>query len=112
MSGRICEDLVQILLGSGEATQWSAPGHVRLGLAVLEDYHLLGKQIVGTVLRTCAWEMALPGGTLRVSRIAQFTAYLFLQMPQGCIQSLSNEVIDSFIAEIMPAQTVGKERRA
>lgn len=58
MSGRICEELVQVLLRSGEATPWSAPGDVRLGLAVLEDYDLLGKQIVGTVLRAVGWPVA------------------------------------------------------
>ena len=58
MSGRICEELVQVLLRSGEATPWSAPGDVRLGLAVLEDYHLLGKQIVRTVLRASGWPVS------------------------------------------------------
>lgn len=58
MSARICEDLVEALLGPDEATQFAAPGHVRLGLAVLEDYHLLGKQIVRTVLRASGWPVS------------------------------------------------------
>ncbi|WP_242470823.1 cobalamin B12-binding domain-containing protein [Thiocystis violacea] len=58
MSGRICEELVEELLGEARDIDFATPGEAgaatrapRLAIAVLEDYHLLGKQIVRTVLR-------------------------------------------------------------
>lgn len=64
MSGRICEELVEGLLS--EPPQAGAPAHERrdgrppaprLAIAVLEDYHLLGKQIVRTVLRAAGYQV-------------------------------------------------------
>jgi methanogenic corrinoid protein MtbC1 len=55
MSGRICEELVNALLDPAEEVQLTAPGGARLALAVLDDYHLLGKQIVRTVLCAAGW---------------------------------------------------------
>lgn len=55
MSGRICEELVNVLLDPAEEVELTAPGGARLALAVLDDYHLLGKQIVRTVLRAAGW---------------------------------------------------------
>jgi methanogenic corrinoid protein MtbC1 len=55
MSGRICEELVDTLLGPVQEIPLATPGNVRLALTVLEDYHLLGKQIVRTVLRAAGW---------------------------------------------------------
>lgn len=55
MSGRICEALLDQLLGglTSPSAQASAAGDgaARVAIVVLEDYHLLGKQIVRTVLR-------------------------------------------------------------
>lgn len=65
MSGRICEELVDDLLS--ETRQGGAPPHggqgtqtlePRLAIAVLEDHHLLGKQIVRTVLRAAGYEVS------------------------------------------------------
>lgn len=56
MSGRICEELLDQLLtdrsrtGAGEPVP--AAGAPRLAIAVLEDFHLLGKQIVRTMMRS------------------------------------------------------------
>ncbi|MCC6136837.1 MAG: cobalamin-dependent protein [Candidatus Contendobacter sp.] len=55
MSGRICEEMVDVLLGPAATTPRVAPGNARLALAVLDDYHLLGKQIVRAVLRAAGW---------------------------------------------------------
>ncbi|MTW19780.1 cobalamin B12-binding domain-containing protein [Allochromatium palmeri] len=58
MSGRICEELLEELFG--EALSDDLPetdGPPRLGIAVLEDYHLLGKQIVRTVLRAAGYRV-------------------------------------------------------
>ncbi|NEV60566.1 cobalamin B12-binding domain-containing protein [Thiorhodococcus minor] len=64
MSGRICEELVEELLS--ETRQDSEPADAdpgpqaqapRLAIAVLEDHHLLGKQIVRTVLRAAGHQV-------------------------------------------------------
>ena len=48
MSGRICSDIVDDLLPLSSETARESP---RTAIAVLEDYHLLGKRIVYSVLR-------------------------------------------------------------
>lgn len=48
MSGRICEELVDGLLPPGDPQRKDQP---RLAIAALDDYHLLGKRIVYSVLR-------------------------------------------------------------
>lgn len=54
MSGRICEDLVDALLPSGSAIRKDQP---KMAVAVLEDYHLLGKRMVYAVLRASGYEL-------------------------------------------------------
>jgi methanogenic corrinoid protein MtbC1 len=48
MTGRICEELVDRLLPAGAPSPAAPP---RQAIAVLDDYHLLGKRIVLSVLR-------------------------------------------------------------
>ena len=59
MSGRICEELLEELFGEVLATDppASETAPPRLAIAVLEDYHLLGKQIVRTVLRAAGYRV-------------------------------------------------------
>jgi len=54
MSGRICEDLVNELLPQSVSPQKNKP---KMAIAVLEDYHLLGKRIVYAHLRSCGFEL-------------------------------------------------------
>ncbi len=50
MSGRLCEDMMDTIIVSCPSTQqFQAP----IAIAVLEDYHVLGKRIVCSVLRSC-----------------------------------------------------------
>lgn len=49
MSGRICEELMDELLPPGTARRRSQPA---MAIATLEDYHLLGKRLVYSVLRS------------------------------------------------------------
>ncbi len=50
MSGRLCENIMDTII----VTHSSAPqAHVPIAIAVLEDYHVLGKRIVRSVLRSC-----------------------------------------------------------
>jgi methanogenic corrinoid protein MtbC1 len=54
MSGRICEDLVDVFLPPGAPDRKDQP---KMSIAVLEDYHLLGKRIVYSVLRASGFEL-------------------------------------------------------
>jgi len=54
MSGRICEELVDALLLPGSADRKSQP---QMAIAALQDYHLLGKRIVYSVLRASGFEL-------------------------------------------------------
>lgn len=48
MSGRICEELVEELLPAAPTERRQQP---TLGLAILEDHHMLGKRMVAAMLR-------------------------------------------------------------
>ncbi len=54
MSGRICEQLVDTILPPDSPNRKSQP---RMAVAVLQDYHLLGKRIVYSVLRASGFEL-------------------------------------------------------
>lgn len=54
MSGRICEELVNGLLPPGDPQRKNQPS---MAIAVLDDYHLLGKRIVYSVLRANGFEL-------------------------------------------------------
>ena len=54
MSGRICEELVDTILPHSSPTRKNQP---KMAIAVLGDYHLLGKRIVYSVLRASGWEL-------------------------------------------------------
>lgn len=55
MSSRICEDIVDEALPPTVAERKSAP---RVAIAVLADYHMLGKRIVLSVMRASGIEVA------------------------------------------------------
>jgi methanogenic corrinoid protein MtbC1 len=54
MSGRICEEIVDQLLPPAVAPRKGDPV---MALAVLEDYHLLGKRIVYSTLRASGYQL-------------------------------------------------------
>jgi methanogenic corrinoid protein MtbC1 len=54
MAGRICEELVDDLLPPADVER----RRPRMAIAVLEDYHMLGKRIVYSVLRSGGFELA------------------------------------------------------
>lgn len=54
MSGRICEDLVDGLLPPGDPQRKDQPS---MSIAALDDYHLLGKRIVYSVLRAGGFDL-------------------------------------------------------
>lgn len=54
MSGKICEDLVNSLFYNTNLTNKK---HPKTAIVVLEDYHLLGKRIVLSMLRSSAYSI-------------------------------------------------------
>lgn len=54
MSGRICEEMVDGLLPPGDPQRKNQP---LMAIAVLDDYHLLGKRIVYSVLRASGFDL-------------------------------------------------------
>lgn len=54
MSGRICEELVDGILPPGDPERRDQPP---MAIAVLDDYHMLGKRIVYAVLRAGGYEL-------------------------------------------------------
>ena len=58
MSGRICEELMDKLLPPGDRHGRVQP---KMAIAVLEDYHLLGKRLVYSVLRAGGFDLRAYG---------------------------------------------------
>jgi methanogenic corrinoid protein MtbC1 len=54
MGGRICESLIDMFLPLGDPGRKSEP---RLAIAVYEDYHMLGKRLVHSVLRSAGHDL-------------------------------------------------------
>lgn len=54
MSGRICEDLVHTLIEPDDLIRNNQP---KMAMAVLEDYHMLGKRIIYSFLRASGFSI-------------------------------------------------------
>jgi methanogenic corrinoid protein MtbC1 len=54
MSGRVCEELVDFILPPSDKSRTTQP---KMAIAILEDYHVLGKRIVYSVLRASGFEL-------------------------------------------------------
>jgi methanogenic corrinoid protein MtbC1 len=67
MSGKICEELIDELLPPGVPGRRNQP---RTAIAVFEDYHMLGKRIVGSVVRSSGFEL-LDLGRLDLETLAR-----------------------------------------
>ena len=67
MSSRICEDIVERML---PATATERKGHPRLAIAVLCDYHTLGKRIVLSVMRASGFDV-LDYGRMEVDELVK-----------------------------------------
>lgn len=78
MAGRICEELVDAHLPPNTSHRTSQP---RVAITVLEDYHLLGKRIVYSMLRTSGFDLLDLGRTdvsTLVARVRQETVGILL----------------------------------
>jgi methylmalonyl-CoA mutase cobalamin-binding domain/chain len=54
MSGRICEQIIDELLPATSSLRTKQP---KMGIAVLNDYHLLGKRIIYSHIRSAGYEI-------------------------------------------------------
>lgn len=54
MSGRICEELIETILPAADPRRRDQP---KIAICVLEDYHLLGKRIVHSMLQACGYRV-------------------------------------------------------
>jgi methanogenic corrinoid protein MtbC1 len=67
MAGRLCEELAEAILPSAMASR-AAPGLI--GIAVLEDHHLLGQRIVAATARAAGWPVDDLGHGLSAEALA------------------------------------------
>lgn len=68
MSGLICEELIEKYIPAGSPVRISQP---KMAIAVFEDYHLLGKRIVASTLRSAGYELTDLGGGLSVDELVE-----------------------------------------
>ncbi len=68
MSSMICEKIVdKILLPQGQIREFQP----KMAIAVVEDFHLLGKRIIYSTLRASGYDILDLGGGLTIERIAE-----------------------------------------
>lgn len=70
MAGRICEELVEQLFSEQAHDQSGVRSGVKLGIAVLRDYHFLGKRIVKSMLVASGYSVIDFGGGLSPEAVA------------------------------------------
>jgi len=70
MSGVICEELIEKYMPKFNETTKKEP---RIGIAVLQDHHALGKRIVSSVLRAGGYDLVDFGQGLSVEEIVEKT---------------------------------------
>jgi methanogenic corrinoid protein MtbC1 len=67
MSGRICEEIVDTMLPPKDPQRTYQP---KIGIAVIEDHHTLGKRIVASVLRAGGYEITDYGHGISAADLA------------------------------------------
>ena len=67
MSGRICEEVIDQILPPGRSAARRQP---KMAIAVLEDYHLLGKRIVYSIMRANGYDL-LDYGRMSVDELVE-----------------------------------------
>lgn len=68
MSGVICEKLIDNILPPKSPVRKNQP---KMAIAVLEDFHLLGKRIIYSTLRASGFELEDLGGGLSIERLIE-----------------------------------------
>jgi len=67
MSGKLCEELVSTLLPSGLSKK---NNDLKMAIAVLEDHHTLGKNIIYSILRANGYQLIDYGNGKKVDELA------------------------------------------
>lgn len=68
MSSIICEKIIDEILPPQSPIRKSQP---KMAIAVVEDFHLLGKRVIYSTLRASGYELIDLGGGLSIERIAE-----------------------------------------
>lgn len=68
MSGRICEEIVDMMLPAGDPRRVDQP---KMAIVVLEDHHTLGKRIVTSVLRSGGFDVIDYGQGVSVDQLVE-----------------------------------------
>ena len=68
MAGRICERLVNEVLPADRPSQYDRP---RMAIAVIEDYHALGKRMVISALRSSGYNLLDYGHGLKAAQLTE-----------------------------------------
>ncbi len=70
MSGKICERIIDRLLPPASPSRMKTP---LIGIAVLEDYHLLGKRIVISAVRSAGFDIVDLGHGMKANQLVEKT---------------------------------------
>lgn len=68
MSGRICEEIVDTMLPTGDPRRVDQP---KMAIVVLEDHHTLGKRIVSSMLRAGGYDVTDYGHGVSVDQLVE-----------------------------------------
>jgi len=68
MSGMICEELIEKILPPQSPDRKSQP---KMAIAVFEDYHMLGKRIIFSTLRSSGYDLLDLGGGLHTDQLIE-----------------------------------------
>lgn len=68
MSGMICEELIEKILPPQSPDRKSQP---KMAIAVFEDYHMLGKRIIFSTLRSSGYDLLDLGGGLQIEKLIE-----------------------------------------
>ncbi|HDR52155.1 MAG TPA: cobalamin-binding protein [Mariniphaga anaerophila] len=68
MSGMICEELIDKILPPQSPDRKSQP---KMAIAVFEDYHMLGKRIIFSTLRSSGYDLLDLGGGLHTDKLIE-----------------------------------------
>lgn len=68
MSGMICEELIDKILPPQSPDRKSQP---KMAIAVFEDYHMLGKRIIFSTLRSSGYDLLDLGGGLHTDQLIE-----------------------------------------
>jgi len=106
MSGKICEELIDLILPANDSTRKAQP---KLAITTLNDYHQLGKRIVYSHIRSAGYKITDYGRTTvddLISRIKQDGTEILLVSTLMLPSALSVKNLKTRLAEISPSTKI------